>query len=154
MAPFLGIAAGLLAGWSGFAVTSVAWVAILIWPMDAAHTRAHATGEDPGRSVARLVALIGSVASLGAVTIVLIQTQNTSELESYLLAAIAVVSVAASWALIQADYMLRVAHIYYGDPVGGHRLQPGRGPVLHRLRVLLPRHRHGIPGRRQRRAHE
>lgn len=118
-APFLGLAAGLLAGWSGFAVTGVTWVALLVWPMDAAQTRAHATGEDPGRSIARLVALVGSVASLGAVTVVLIQTQNTSELESYVLAAIAVVSVAASWALIQTDYMLRVAHIYYGDPVGG-----------------------------------
>ena len=29
------------------------------------------------------------------------------------------VSVAASWALIQTDYMLRVADVYYGDPVGG-----------------------------------
>lgn len=119
VAPFLGLAAALLAGWAGFAVTIVAWVAILIWPMDAAETRAHATGEDPGRSLARLVALIGSGASLGAVTVVLIQTQNTSEFESYILAAIAVLSVAASWALIQADYMLRVAHIYYADPVGG-----------------------------------
>lgn len=118
-APFLGVAAGLLAGWSGFAATSVVWLAVLIWPMDAARTREHATGEDPGRSVARLVALIGSVASLGAVTVVLIQTQNTSEVESYLLAAIAVLSVAASWALIQADYMLRVAHLYYAAPVGG-----------------------------------
>jgi uncharacterized membrane protein len=117
--PFLGWAAALLAGWSGFAVTSVVWIAVLIWPMDAAQTRIHARREDPGRSLSRLVALIGSVASLGAVTIVLIQTQNTSELESYLLAAIAVVSVAASWALIQVDYMLRVANIYYGDPVGG-----------------------------------
>jgi uncharacterized membrane protein len=117
--PFLGWAAGLLAGWSGAALTNVVWLAIVIWPMDAAHTRAHATGEDPGRSVARLVALIGSVASLGAVVVVLIQTQDTPELESYLLAAIAVASVAASWALIQADYMLRFAHIYYSDPVGG-----------------------------------
>lgn len=117
--PTLGLASALLAGWSGFAVTSVVWVAILIWPMDAAQTRAHATGEDPGRSLARLVALIGSGASLGAVTVVLIQTQHTSEFESYVLAAIAVVSVAASWALIQTDYMLRVAHIYYADPVGG-----------------------------------
>jgi len=117
--PLLGWAAALLAGWSGFAVTSVVWIAVLIWPMDAAQTRIHARREDPGRSLSRLVALVGSVASLGAVTIVLIQTQSTSELESYLLAAIAVVSVAASWALIQVDYMLRVANMYYGDPVGG-----------------------------------
>jgi uncharacterized membrane protein len=117
--PFLGVAAALLAGWAAAAVTNVTWLAIVIWPMDAEHTRAHATGEDPGRSVARLVAFIGSIASLGAVAVVLIQTQNTSELESYLLAAIAVASVAASWALIQADYMLRYAHIYYAEPVGG-----------------------------------
>jgi uncharacterized membrane protein len=117
--PFLGWAAALLAGWSGFAVTSVLWVALVIWPMDAAQTRIHARGEDPGRSLSRLAALIGSIASLGAVTIVLIQTQSTSELESYLLAGIAVVSVAASWALIQTDYMLRVANMYYGDPIGG-----------------------------------
>lgn len=117
--PFLGWAAALLAGWSAFAVTSVLWVALVIWPMDAAQTRVHARQEDPGRSLSRLAALIGSVASLGAVTIVLIQTRHTSELESYLLAAIAVISVAASWALIQTDYMLRVAGIYYGDPVGG-----------------------------------
>jgi len=119
VAPFLGFAAALLAGWGAAAFTSVTWIAVLIWPMDAAQTRFHATGEDPGRSVARLVALIGSVASLGAVTVVLIQTRNTSELESYLLAAIAVLSVAASWTLIQVDYLLRYAHIYYGDPVGG-----------------------------------
>jgi uncharacterized membrane protein len=117
--PFLGWAAALLAGWSGFAVTSVLWVALVVWPMDAAQTRIHARREDPGRSLSRLTALIGSVASLGAVTIVLIQTQSTSELESYLLAGIAVVSVAASWALIQTDYMLRVANMYYGDPIGG-----------------------------------
>lgn len=119
VAPLLGLAAGLLAGWAAVAATNVTWVAVLIWPMDAAKTRSHATGEDPGRSVSRVVALIGSVASLGAVTVVLIQTQNTSELESYFLAAIAVISVAASWALIQTDYMLRVANMYYSAPIGG-----------------------------------
>ena len=117
--PSLGWAAALLAGWAAAALTNVTWVTILIWPMDAADTRSHATGEDPGRSFARLVALIGSVASLGAVVVVLIQTQNTSELESYLLAAIAFISVAASWALIQLDYMLHFANIYYSDPEGG-----------------------------------
>lgn len=117
--PFLGLAAGLLAAWSALAATSVIWIALLVWPMDAPQTRAHATTEDPGRSVARLIAVIGSVASLGAVAVVLIQTRDTSEIESYLLAAIAVVSVASSWTLIQADYMLRVAHIYYRAPEGG-----------------------------------
>lgn len=117
--PVLGLAAGLVAGWAALALTATVWMGVTVWPMDAAATRSHAVTEDPGRSVAALVAVIGSVASLGAVGIVLIQTGERSEAESYLLAAIAVVSVAASWTLIQTDYMLRIARIYYTAPVGG-----------------------------------
>lgn len=119
LAPWLGLAAGLVAGWAALALTATVWMAITIWPMNAAQTRAHAVAEDPGRSVARLTAVIGSVASLGAVGIVLIETASRSELESYMLAGIAVVSVAASWSLIQLDYTLRVARVYYSEPVGG-----------------------------------
>lgn len=117
--PLLGIAAGLVAGWAALALTAAVWMVATVWPMDADATRSHAVTEDPGRSVAALVAVVGSVASLGAVGIVLIETGERSEIESYLLAAIAVVSVAASWTLIQTDYMLRVARIYYTVPVGG-----------------------------------
>lgn len=119
LTPWLGLAAGLVAGWAGFALTATVWVAWFIWPMDAAQTRSHAIAEDPGRSVARLVAVIGSVASLAGVGIVLIQTGDRSDMESYVLAGIAVASVAASWSLIQIDYTLRVARIYYSEPVGG-----------------------------------
>ncbi|SIT71560.1 Uncharacterized membrane protein [Microbacterium sp. RU33B] len=117
--PFLGLAAALLAGWSVVAIVSVAWILVLTWPMDADQTRDHATREDPGRRIARVIAVAGSVASLGAVAVVLVQTRNVSLAQSFLLAAIAVVAVAASWALIQVDYMLRYAHLYYRDPVGG-----------------------------------
>jgi len=119
VAPFLGIATGLVAGWAALALTAAIWMGVIVWPMDAAATRSHAEAEDPGRSVAALVAVIGSVASLGAVGIVLIETADRPEIESYLLAAIAVISVAASWTLIQMDYMLRIARIYYSEPVGG-----------------------------------
>lgn len=119
VSPFLGLAAGLVAGWAALALTATIWLGVIVWPMDAAATRSHAGAEDPGRSVAALVSVIGSIASLGAVGIVLIETARRSEIESYLLAAIAVVSVAASWTLIQMDYMLRIARIYYSSPVGG-----------------------------------
>ncbi len=49
----------------------------------------------------------------------LIQTRSVGEVESYVIAVIAVVAVAASWALIQIDYMLRIAAVYYADPIGG-----------------------------------
>ncbi|SFS08427.1 Uncharacterized membrane protein [Microbacterium sp. cf046] len=117
--PSLGVAAGFLAGWAALCITSVAWILATIWRMDAAQTRAHAISEDPGRAVARIIALVGSFASLFAVAVVLLQTRNTTEFESFLLAGIAVIAVAGSWALIQVDYMLRLAHVYYRDPVGG-----------------------------------
>lgn len=117
--PALGLAAGLLAGWSAFAVILTVWIVVVIWPMDAAATRLHAVAEDPGRPAARLVSLVGSVASLGAVAVVLVQTGHRPELETYLLAFIAVVSVVSSWGLIQVDYTLRIARMYYADPEGG-----------------------------------
>lgn len=127
--PSLGVAAGLLAGWATLALTGVVWVVIVLWPMDAAATRAHATGEDPGRQLARLVAVFGSVASLGAVAVVLVQTRHASNLESFAYAAIAVASVATSWALIQIDYMLRIAHEYYREPVGGIAFNQSEEPM-------------------------
>jgi uncharacterized membrane protein len=118
-APLLGIVGGLLAGWATLGIVSVAWVLLVIWRMDAAQTRAHATAEDPGRRLARLVAILGSIASLGAVAVVIIQARHAPPLLSGLLAGVAVLSVAASWALIQTDYLLRYAHLYYTEPVGG-----------------------------------
>ena len=124
----LGTVAGVLAGWAAAALTSVVWVLLLTWRMDAAQTRAHATAEDPGRRTARTIAVLGSVASLGAVAAVLVQTRSADAVGAMVLGGIAVVAVAASWALIQVDYMLRYAHLYYADPVGGIDFTPGEDP--------------------------
>lgn len=117
--PVWGIAAGILAGWGALAVVNVTWVLIEVWRMDAAATREHATSEDPGRRTARLIATIGSLVSLAAVVVVVVQARNAHGLDALALAAIAIVSVVASWALIQVDYMLRYARIYYQDEAGG-----------------------------------
>lgn len=115
----LGVAAGLLAGWAALAVLSAAWILLQVWPMNAAETRLHATAEDPGRRVARVIAIVGSVVSLGAVAAVVLHSRNSSGLDAYLLAGIAVLSVIASWLLIQTDYMLRYAKEYYEDDARG-----------------------------------
>ncbi|WP_449281330.1 DUF1345 domain-containing protein [Leucobacter sp.] len=118
-APQLGVAAGLLAGWATLALVSSAWTLLQIWPMDAAATREHATVEDPGRRIARIIAIIGSVMSLTAVGVVIVQARNTSGIEASLLAAVAVLSVVSSWVLIQTDYLLHYARVYYeGDARG------------------------------------
>jgi uncharacterized membrane protein len=116
---WLGLSAGLLSGWATGCVVAVVWILTAVWRMDAEQTRAHATREDPGHRLARLISIVGSIASLGAVALVLVQSSHVPKLEGFLLAAIAVLSVVASWALIQTDYMLRYARLYYGDDVKG-----------------------------------
>lgn len=122
--PATGLAAGLLSGWATLAIVSVVWILLVVWPMDAVATRAHATIEDPGVTIARTVATIGSVVSLAAVVVVVVEARDAGGLQAYILAGIAVLSVASSWALIQTDYLLRYARIYFQDdgtgaPVGG-----------------------------------
>lgn len=116
---FLGLAAGLLAGWAALAVTGVTATLVMVWPMDAAQTKSHARAEDPGRRVAGIIASLGSLVSLAAVVVVLTEARDRSEPVAFLLATIAAISAASSWALIQLDYMLRVAAVYYAEPVGG-----------------------------------
>lgn len=114
-----GPAAGILAGWGVFALVNVIWLLCLIWPMGPAETQKHATIEAPGRRTARLISVIGSLVSLAAVLSVIIQAQHAPGIEEYILAGIAVISVATSWLLIQADYVLRYARMYYSEPQGG-----------------------------------
>ncbi|MDQ4213972.1 DUF1345 domain-containing protein [Microbacterium capsulatum] len=115
---FYGVAAGILAAWGMLALVSTVWILLVTWHMDAVQTRLHATTEDPGRRTARLIAVTGSFVSIAAVLVVVLQARHATGWTQFALAGIAVLSVAASWGLIQADYMLRYARIYY-DGVGG-----------------------------------
>lgn len=119
VSPPLGPVAGVLSGWGAAALVSAVWMLLVTWPMDAAQTRAHATAEDPGRSTARLVAVVGSLISLAAVVVVVLQARHATGWMQGALAGITVLSVAASWALIQVDYMLRYARLYYSGDGGG-----------------------------------
>lgn len=118
LSPF-GIAAALLSGWAVFALTNVVAIIVHVWPMDANATRAHAQAEDVGRRTARFIVIIGSIASLGALAVIIVATQQASGVDAIVLAVIGLVSVVASWLFIQTDYMLHYARVWYeGDARG------------------------------------
>ncbi|QIM19098.1 DUF1345 domain-containing protein [Leucobacter coleopterorum] len=124
----LGLAAGLLAGWAALAIISTTWTLMQVWPMDAAATRDHAILEDPGRRTAQIVAIVGSVASLGAVAAVVVHSRYLSGVDAYVDAGIAMLSVVSSWVLIQTDYMLRYAKEYYLNDAGGIEFNQKEAP--------------------------
>ena len=119
IAPLLGIPAGLLAGWGVLLLVSTTMVLVEVWPMTGEQTREHARIEDPGRRYARLTASVGSIVSLGAVIVVIVQARNADGGEAVAFACIALVSVVASWAAIQSNYMLHYAKTYYEDDGAG-----------------------------------
>ncbi|MFV0435493.1 MAG: DUF1345 domain-containing protein [Leucobacter sp.] len=116
--------AAVIAAWAAFALVNTVWLLLHVWPMDAEQTRSHATEEDPSRRVAHIVSVCGSLISLLATGAVAVRSQHTSGPEAYWLAGLAVLCVLGSWALIQTDYLLHYAHVYFspdesGEPLGG-----------------------------------
>jgi len=106
-------------GWSAAALTFCLVVWILTKGRDAAETAAMATRDDPSPTVTELLVLIANLMSLVAVAFVLVQASSASGAKQGLLASLAVVSVAASWAVVHTLYMLRYAVLYYSGTVGG-----------------------------------
>ncbi|WP_427135330.1 DUF1345 domain-containing protein [Pseudarthrobacter sp. S9] len=101
-------------GWSSAAASYVLWVWLVVGRLDPAETRAHATSEDPSRSVTDLLILAANVASLVAVAAVVVDSHSNdggSRLGGGLLA---LASVALSWMLVQTLFTLRYAELYYG----------------------------------------
>ncbi|MCX7522160.1 DUF1345 domain-containing protein [Microbacterium sp. STN6] len=108
-----------VAGWAAACLTYLVWVWLIVWRLDSRATRQHATREDPNRAVSDALALAASVVSLAAVGIVLVRATAENGPARAGVAALALASVALSWALIHTLYTLRYARLYYQHPVGG-----------------------------------
>ncbi|MEO9095483.1 MAG: DUF1345 domain-containing protein [Microbacteriaceae bacterium] len=108
-----------IVGWAAAASTYIVWVWWIIGRMDSEATARHASFEDPSRATVELLLLLASVASLAAVTAVLVQAHSSQGTGRVLLAALAVLSVALSWGLVHTLFTLRYASLYYGGTSAG-----------------------------------
>ncbi|HEY2296326.1 MAG TPA: DUF1345 domain-containing protein [Jatrophihabitans sp.] len=121
------ITAGLLAGWTyapliGWSVAALLFCVVTfvnIRGRDATQTAAMAARDDPSPTLTDILILIANVASLISVAYLLVHANSAHGVRQALLAAFAVASVAASWALVHTLYLLRYAVLYYSDTVGG-----------------------------------
>jgi uncharacterized membrane protein len=106
-------------GWDVTALVFCSLVWMVIWPMSAKDTARRATEEDPSRANTDLLVLSASVASLAAVTVVLVHAHAAHGATEAMLAGLGLLSVAVSWFTVHTVFTLRYALLYYTEPEGG-----------------------------------
>jgi uncharacterized membrane protein len=108
------------AGWDGVALAFLGWTCAEILGNSPTETARHARIEDSSRAAADLLLLIACVASLGAVSFVLVRSGHETGVEKGLLIALGISSVALAWATVHTLFTLHYARLYYGgNPPSG-----------------------------------
>jgi uncharacterized membrane protein len=109
----------VLAGWIVGAGAFAARTWMHIRSLSGEQTAAVALREDSSRATAHVLVNAASVVSLVGVGVTLAEASGTSGVRRIVLSAAAVLTVAASWLLVQTVFTLRYAHTYYTPPIGG-----------------------------------
>jgi uncharacterized membrane protein len=129
------VATGLLAdptyapavGFDVAGLVFLSWTWLAVGPMDAGETAAHATREDPTRTMTRLIVLAAAIASLAGVGTLLIGATDGHGADRAGAAVLGLGSVAIAWLVVHSLFTLHYAELYYG-PGGGDPAKPGAGP--------------------------
>jgi uncharacterized membrane protein len=106
-------------GWDATGIVFCGWIWLAIWPLTSEQTADRATAEDPNRAISDVITLAASVASLGALGLVLVDAHEATGTARLMLTLLAVMSVAISWLSVHTIFTLRYALLYYTEPVGG-----------------------------------
>ena len=104
----------LLAGWDVAILVYVLWTWCTVLSLDEHSIKSHAVREDPGRAVADILLVIASVASLGAVLMLILDASQMTGLAKALDIIIGLSSIVFSWFLVQTTFALKYARLFYG----------------------------------------
>jgi uncharacterized membrane protein len=115
----------VLAAWDITALLVLLRVWLRISHFSARHTRALATYEDDSRTLAELLLVSASVASLVGVAFGIVKAHQSSSALDALLTSASVLTVVLSWAVVHTVFALRYAHAYFTPPVGGIDFKSG-----------------------------
>jgi uncharacterized membrane protein len=102
-----------IVGWDAASLVLLAFAWIIILRADAHQTRRRAGGDDPGRHMVFVLALVASLISLFAAAVVLRKVKVFPGRGQAIGTLLTVAAVALSWAVTHTAYTLRYAHLYY-----------------------------------------
>ena len=118
-----------LLGWNLFCAVNL----LRLWPLlrlGPAEVVQHATREDETRGLAAALTLASVLISLAGVFVTLRLAGASQGQTTYLLTALAGLTTALSWLLVQAEYALHYARRFYTDGAGIRFLQRGTDDPL------------------------
>lgn len=116
---------GVLCGIGGMAAAFVSVGLAILWPMSSQATRDHAQREDFRPAVDELVVVGAALASIVGIVVLLLLGQSSTR---HIAAALGLLGVFLTWAMLHLMYAARYAHLYYSDPVGGIDFNSGDPP--------------------------
>jgi uncharacterized membrane protein len=107
---------GPLVGWDLAALILIGWSWLGEWHLGPSETARHALRVNPGRATSDLLLLAASVASVGAVAVLI--AEEHSYAGRVTAGAVGLASVGLSWTLVHVVYAARYATIYYSTNRG------------------------------------
>lgn len=116
---------GVLCGIGGMAAAFVGSGLAILWPMSSEATSDHAQREDFRPAVDELVVVGAALASVVGIVVLLLLGQSATR---HVAAALGLVGVFLTWAMLHLMYAARYAHLYYAEPVGGIDFNSGEAP--------------------------
>jgi uncharacterized membrane protein len=119
-----------IAGWAAACVTYVSWIWLSVGRLDAEATASHARGDDPARPVTDVLVLVASLASLGAILVLLGETRAEAASYQGWASIVAVASVVLSWLMVHTLFATRYASLYYRGEVGGVDFNQAKLPAF------------------------
>jgi uncharacterized membrane protein len=108
-----------LVGWDLTAAGYAGWEWLTVRRMDAERTARQAVREDPSQPATDALLLLASVASLGAVALVIITAKSAGSAAQLAEVGLCIASVICSWSLVHTVFMLKYARLYYTGADGG-----------------------------------
>ncbi len=105
-------------GWAAAAATFLLVAGVTISRIPPEDTGAHATREDGSRAAAHVLVAVATLASFGAVALLLLDAAPAKGAAKIAIVAIAVGTAALSWLLTHTLFALRYAALYYTEGGG------------------------------------
>jgi uncharacterized membrane protein len=109
----------ILIGWDSAALVYALSVLAVVLRFDSETTRTHALRENPGRGAVDLLLLVTSVASVGAVAVLIFQANHATGAAKIRDILMGLSTVVVSWVVVHTLFMLRYARQYYDHTEGG-----------------------------------